>query len=234
LGDHRAELESARQGLRRFPDRFYVHLDVLLALAAAGDIRGLRRAFPSSARDDPNPGLTVRQNTLYVWRELRAHGHTAAAAQWLEVPPTQAPIPHSDTTLAATLVEGDLLSAAGRWVEARARYAAALPRSPDEPALLGRLGALAAHLGEEAEALRFERALAAQSTPYLFGAHTYARARIAAALGERAQAVELLRAAWAEGRSLSYDDRDNEDVHTDPEFESLRDFMPFQTLMRTD
>ncbi len=100
--------------------------------------------------------------------------------------------------------------------------------------VLGRLGATAAHLGDRREASRLDSTLASLSRPYLFGSHTYARARIAAALGKRAAAVELLRSAWAQGRPLAFDDRGMDDVHTDPEFDSLRDFFPFQMLMRTD
>jgi hypothetical protein len=76
--------------------------------------------------------------------------------------------------------------------------------------------------------------LAGSKRPYLFGTATYARARIAAALGEKAAAVDLLRVAWYQGRSLTFDDRENEDVHSDPEFDSLRSFYPFQALVRTD
>ena len=100
--------------------------------------------------------------------------------------------------------------------------------------LLGRLGATAARMGDRTEALRLSGELAALSTPHLFGSQTYARARISAALGDRADAVELLQEAWIQGRPLAFDGRDAEDVHSDPAFESLREFVPFQALMRTD
>jgi hypothetical protein len=132
------------------------------------------------------------------------------------------------------MLQGDVQYAARRWNAARRYYAAALARHPRTPALLGRLGATAAHAGDRTEARRFDATLAALSEPYLFGRHTYARARIAAALGERATAVELLRSAWAQGRPIAFDDRENEDVHTDEDFESLREFFAFQMLMRTD
>lgn len=234
LGDHRAELESARQGLRRFPDRSSTHLNLLTALAALGDLDGLRREFPRATRDDPDPGLAVRQKSLWIWRELRAHGHAVAADRWLAEVLAQPPPNGADTSLAGTLVEGDLLSSAGRWADARRVYTTALPRYRGTPALLGRLGATAAHLGDRAEALRQDNDLAHLSRPYLFGSQTYARARIAAALGDRATAVTLLRSAWAQGRPIAFDDRDDEDVHSDPEFDSLRDFFAFQMLMRTD
>jgi tetratricopeptide (TPR) repeat protein len=234
VGDHLAEEESARQGLRRFPDRFWTHLDLLLALAAQGDVNALHRELARITRDDPAPSISDRQKAFYVWRELKAHGHTAAAGEWLE-PLVATPIAAlSDTNLATALLEGDLESAAARWNNARLLYAAGLARHPGNPELLGRLGTSAAHLGDSTAAKRFDRLLAQLPQKYRFGRHTYARARIAAALGNRAAAVGLLRLAWVEGRPLAFDNLENEDVHSDPEFESLRDYFPFQLLMRTD
>ena len=37
-----------------------------------------------------------------------------------------------------------------------------------------------------------------------------------------------------QGRSIAFDGREIEDVHSDPAFESLREFVPYQALMRTD
>lgn len=233
-GDHLAEVESARQGLRRFPDRFWTHLDLLLALAAQGDMDALRRELSRVTRDDPAPAIGDRQKAFYVWRELRAHGHTAAAARWLE-PLVAIPVTAlSDTSLAAALLEGDLESAAGRWGNARRLYATSLVSHPGNPDLLGRLGIAAAHLGDSTTAKRFDHILAQLRPKYQFGRHTYARARIAAALGDKAAAVGLLRSAWVEGRPIAFDNLENDDVHSDPEFESLRDYFPFQLLMRTD
>ncbi len=234
LGNRAAELESARRGLRRFPDRYWMHVNLLLALAAAGDVRGVRRELSRATRDDPYPGVGSRQASLWVWRELRAHGHDGAAARWLAtlVDQTSATIP--DTTLTSNILEGDVQSGARHWEAARRHYEAALAQSPGDPLLLGRLGATAAHLGDRAEAGRLAAVLAASADPYLFGKQTYARARITAVLGDRAGAVELLRAAWTQGRPLAFDDRENEDVHNDPAFETLREFPPFQALMHID
>ena len=234
VGDHRAEVESARQGLRRFPDRFWTHVNLLLALAALGDVDGLHRELARVTRDDPAPAIGDRLKAFYVWRELRAHGHTAAAARWLEplvATPLSSP---SDTTLAAALMEGDLESAAERWDNARGIYAAGLARHPGSPDLLGRMGATAAHMGDTTAAKRFDRTLAQLPPKYQFGRQTYARARIAAALGDKAGAVNLLRTAWVEGRPIAFDNLEDEDVHTDPEFEALQDYFPYQLLLRPD
>ena len=234
LGDHKAEVVSARAGLRRFPDRFWTHLNLLMALAAQGDTRALRRELPRITRDDPDPAIGERQKAFYVWRELRAHGHLAAADSWLAELLKRPAADSRDTSLVATLLEGDLQGAAGRWDSARVIFAEGLTRHPDLPLLLGRLATAAVHAGDTTEARRIGEVLASSNQPYLFGSTSYARARIAAALGDKAAAVDLLRTAWFQGRPIPFDDRNNEDVHSDPEFESLRDFYPFQALMRTD
>lgn len=234
LGNHRGELESARRGVRRFPDRYWPHVNLLLALAAAGDVKAIRRELDRSTRDDPYGATGRRQASLWVWRELRVHGHEAAAARWLTMLDEETPGTGSDTTLASRVLEGDVQYAARHWEVAQRHYAAGLVQHPGNHQLLGRLGTTAARLGDRIEAERLAAALAAASGPYLFGSHTYARARIAAALGDRAEAVELLREAWTQGRPLAFDGRDIEDVHSDPAFETLRDFLPFKALMQTD
>jgi predicted Zn-dependent protease len=232
LGDHKAELQSARSGVRRFPDRYWPHVNLLFAFAAAGDVKAARQELMRTTSDDPFPGTGSRHASLWVWRELRAHGHFTAAAVWLETVLDESR--SADGSMAGLLLEGDIQAAAGRWTRAREHYSAALLHAPQSPLLLGRLGTAEAHLGNRSEAGRLETSVSELSGPYLFGSHTYARARIAAALGDRTRSVELLRAAWTQGRSIAFDDRDNEDVHSDPEFTTLAGFLPYETLLRGD
>jgi predicted Zn-dependent protease len=231
LGNHEAELESARRGVRRFPDQYWPHVSLLLAFAAAGDVKRARRELARRTQDDPYAEFGSRQISLWVWRELRAHGHEAAADRWLATLMTE---PAADTSVLGRVLEGDIQAAARRWGAARDYYAAGLAKDPGSALLMGRLGATAAHLGDRIEAKRLDGVLEASSGPYLFGRQTYARARIAAALGDRAAAVEFLRTAWTQGRSLAFDDRDNEDVHSDPEFAQLKGYGAFEALMRTN
>ena len=62
--------------------------------------------------------------------------------------------------------------------------------------------------------------------PYLFGRHTVWRARIQALLGERDAAVALLRDAFARGYPHAHG------LHIDLAFASLRDYPPFQELLK--
>ena len=68
--------------------------------------------------------------------------------------------------------------------------------------------------------------LATVDIPYPRGGPTRRRARIAAVLGDRQEAVALLRRAYREGAryGLSF--------LFDPEYDSLRDYEPFLEFMR--
>jgi hypothetical protein len=88
------------------------------------------------------------------------------------------------------------------------------------------LGAVAARLGDLPEVARVDRWLAAQKRPYLNGEHTYHRARLAAILSDRDRAVALYRQAVDEGFGF----RSAYGVHTDPDFESVRGYPPFEAL----
>ena len=94
---------------------------------------------------------------------------------------------------------------------------------------LGHLGVVAARLGEQDDAQRISQRLAVWEYPYLHGRHTYWRASIAAALGDRDDAVRLLRQAFAEGLWFvgTFEDMRHGDMNLDP----LRGYPPFVRLM---
>jgi hypothetical protein len=60
---------------------------------------------------------------------------------------------------------------------------------------------------------------------YLYGDHTFWRACIAAALGQKDDAVELLREAMAQGRNSPIA------VHRDPNLDPVRGYAPFEELI---
>lgn len=191
-------------------------------------------AFPDPAH--PAFGSLLRETAL----ELHAHGHADAARQllrrnldwhlaqaadgkpmgggqnWLNRPPASSPY---------WIAEAYYLT--GSWVEAEQLLRALAIDRPDDVHIQGRLGTLAARRGDRAEAERISDWLEALKRPYLFGEHTYWRARIAALLGERDGAVALLRAAYyTEGRQFWMH------LHTEPDLESLRGYPAFRELLR--
>ena len=64
------------------------------------------------------------------------------------------------------------------------------------------------------------------SPRYLHGQHIYWQACISAQLGEQEAAVDLLREAFSEGLEYGIE------FHRDVNLEVLRDYAPFQELMR--
>jgi predicted Zn-dependent protease len=93
----------------------------------------------------------------------------------------------------------------------------------------GLLGALAARRGDHAEAARIDGLLATAEGPFTRGQATYWRACIAALLGERDRAVDLLARALDAG--FVYPVR-YLDVHIEPSFTALRTYPRFQALVR--
>ena len=111
-------------------------------------------------------------------------------------------------------------------MDARAVFEPITSDSASMTEALGHLGAIAAREGDRVRALGFSQELAQLRLPYLRGAHTRWRARIAALLGDRDEAVQLLGRAFSEG--VSYDLW----IHTDMDLEPLRGYAPFEEMVR--
>jgi tetratricopeptide (TPR) repeat protein len=118
--------------------------------------------------------------------------------------------------------------AAERWAEAQAMFEELSAKDPDEVDYRGWLGVAAARRGHRDVALRASGHLERVDRPYLYGRHTYQRACIAALLGEKDRAVELLRQSFTEGKPLGR----IWVVHADASLESLRGYGPFEDLMK--
>jgi len=111
-------------------------------------------------------------------------------------------------------------------VEAAALIDSLRQEFPDSVGVHGQEGVIAARLGDTEKALRISDELDAINRPYLFGNPTGWRARIAAVLGDREQAVSLLRETYERGFPFGtwlLHERD---------LDSLRNYPPFQEWIR--
>jgi len=221
LGDYRAELKDARKGLRQVPDGNLVAVAEVRALAALGRLD--EAEDKATRRFDASPwGQRVARTAV---SELRAHGYSKEAhrlAERLLAKPLA--LPADSARFRFDLAR--MFYLAERWNESYALFTGLAARDPDNVDYKGYLGVLAARRGDRREAERISKWLASLTRPFLFGEHTYARASIAALLGERQAAVELLRNAFNQGPYIpSW-------VHGDMDLESLRDYPPFQELVR--
>jgi tetratricopeptide (TPR) repeat protein len=226
LGRYEEERGVGDRAVAAVPGSALGRLIQARALSAQGRVEELGKVLeacftvPPSAR--PRPGLII---VTAAW-ELRAHGHpedslkvAAQALRWLD---------GLDTTLASSVpmqeLRGDALALLARWAEASATHEKLAAAAPGSTWTRSEIGVVAAKRGDVATAHRASDALAQMNRPYIRGAHTYGRARIAAALGERDRAVDLLREAFAEGQALAWV------VHGDYAFERLRGYAPFEQL----
>jgi predicted Zn-dependent protease len=119
---------------------------------------------------------------------------------------------------------------ARRWGKAKDVYEELAKKSPKDSAA-GRgyetsLGAIAARQGDRKRAMEVSELLKNHRVPYLFGGNTYDRACIAAILGDKEQAVALLKESFLQGREFGTG------VHKDFDLESLWDYPPFIEFLK--
>jgi len=221
LGDHEKELEVAREAQKYYPNDLGRRADEAAALAALGGIEEVYDVIEESKRiEQPRGSVTY---VMYVASlELRAHGKRAEGLriaeqriQWYEE--------HDPGNTGA---RADALYDAERWDEAYALYRELAVEDPDNWYHKVSLGTLAARLDDTEEARRMANELKNLERKYLFGSHTYNRACIHALLGEYAEAVRLIQESLKQGCRVTVH------MHRDMDLEPLRDYPPFQELLK--
>jgi len=229
LGDHKRELKEARRGRKQLPENLSLLVREVDALAAVGRMKELQTLLEESKALPPQSGHAHSPGTIMLTagRELRAHGFReesvqvlAEALQWFDGRPEQ------EKAGAAYLDNrGSTLYSLERWSEARTMFAKLHNDIPESIDYLGFMGATAARMEDREGAEKISKQLEEDKRPYLFGNPTFWRARIAALLGDREGAVNLLRQATKQGVGFSA-------FHPCEDFESLADYPPYIQLMK--
>jgi tetratricopeptide (TPR) repeat protein/TolB-like protein len=228
LGNHERELELARQGRGYLPSSLHLMAYEGRALAALGRTEELRLLVEQVLATSEGLRVTPASVLREVAQESKAHGHGVLAARlidqaltWLEsAPPEFANGPAGQELL------GSLLYLDERWEEAGEVFRRLRDTGTVDPTVLGFLGAVAARLGDANSADRYSGELEDQEGPYQRGANTLWRARIEAILGNRDEAVSLLRRAHSEGVGFGIW------LHRDMDLALLRGFPPFEEFLR--
>jgi hypothetical protein len=99
---------------------------------------------------------------------------------------------------------------------------------PNRHFVLGALGVAKALQGDRANAERISAQLEGTKVPYSFGGASLWQAQIAAALGNKDQAMVFLQRAFSEGIRM------RDWLHRTPAFRSLLDHPPFQALLQPE
>jgi tetratricopeptide (TPR) repeat protein len=252
LQDYEEELEVARAARRERPENLPLldhHLRPLAALGRIDELNTLLDTIfalplqPSASGGGriwlPMPDLRGRRAA----DELRAHGYRDAARNvlqrtidWLEARPPEEGRQWEWFGPLRRYSLADCLYKLERWGEARVVYqellaespagrVAEFPADPLSTVALANLGAVAARVGEGERARAIGEQLAGKPRGQL---QLLARAKIAALLGEREEAVHLLREALQTGAWGTYMLR----RHKDMDLEPLHGYPPFELFMR--
>jgi tetratricopeptide (TPR) repeat protein len=227
LGRHDEELKVATLARETFPTSFLSRNDELIALAALGRTDDLRRAVDNTLTMATQGVATPAGSMRFAAEELRAHGHRAesidlarrSVAWYRNRPADFLTSAASRFSLALSLYDAE------EWAEAGSIASALIKEQPGSSAYLGLAGAIAARMGDRAAAMKQAAALS-RLAPEPDGIVELARAQLAAVLGQRERAVELLRNSFARGLSMSTA------LHRQMDFESVRGFAPFDELMK--
>jgi tetratricopeptide (TPR) repeat protein len=228
LGERDDELATGRDAQAANPTRILALLPSLRALAALGRTAEIDSLLRQAGRLPADPAASEVTLLGDIAEELRAHGHREPAARYWERSLLAASdrLAGAGDPAAARLQRASTLHALGRSAEAIAALDS-VPAVATPPAdALGLRGVLAARQGDRPRALEMANRLVALPRAYSFGVPTVWRARIAAALGERDDAVALLRTAFAEGREYDLW------LHRDQDLAALRGYGPYEELIR--
>jgi len=225
-GDPAAQLRVAREAQTAFPDVMAFRVQEAAALGALGRLPELDRMLESAQAIAPRPATGTAYGALFcALVELRGHGHREASQRMAERLLVEVRGRSPEAQKKVRWSTAFALLALDRGAEALEVYRALVAEDPN-PLFQGGVGATLARLGRADEARKVEAELAALGRPYLYGIHTYARAEIAAQLGEKDRAVALLRQAFGQG--YSYD----VDLHQDLFVEPLHGYPPYEDLMK--
>jgi tetratricopeptide (TPR) repeat protein len=227
LGKYKQELKEVRKGQKYYPNRLWLRAYEARALAALGKIGAVREVIEKSLLVISSSGTPGDVMLEAAW-ELRAQGHMEAyqeianrAVGWYQNRLRMKEVNEETRHELATA-----LYTAEKWEEAQSVFEELAEDDPGNIEYKGRIGLLAARRGERDKALEIFKELERIDRPYLFGEHTYMRARIASLLGEKEQAVVLLQDAFAQG--LIY----GVYLHYEMDLEPIRNYKPFQELLK--
>jgi tRNA A-37 threonylcarbamoyl transferase component Bud32/tetratricopeptide (TPR) repeat protein/TolB-like protein len=227
LGDHKRELKEARRARKDFPESLWALRREVKAVSAMGQIKEINRLTDESTTLASEGGWGPGEMMMQAGHELRAHGYQKEsvqvlerAQQWVESRPQK-----EKDSADGRYLRGRILMYLERWTEAQALFETLLKEFPSEIGYISFCGQLAAIVGDRGKALGFSKLLEDNKTPYLFGTSTYYRALIAAFLGDKEDAVNLIREAIRQGYAYP-------NIHGAMALERLKDYPPYIQLMK--
>jgi tetratricopeptide (TPR) repeat protein len=228
LGERERALEAAQQYREAYGD------DLATLVSEAAALAALQRVEEANALLEdmtalPEQGLNQGDMILGIALDQRRLGHSDAARRTVDraIRWFDARLPETKSSAAWRWSYAWALYVADRLDEAYRVANSLAEEFPQDFHYRGLVGVLAACKGDRDEALAISQWLEALDRPYLKGNHTMWRSMIAGALGDGENAVALFRQAFAGGAGYPgpWD-------YPWIAFEPIRDYPPFQELVR--
>jgi len=204
-GKHESEVTAAHTARLRFsedPASYMLEVRALAALRRTRDITALLTETEQISAFTP---LQLGNLALEAASELRAHGDSLSAVlfitqadQWFGRDSGQHP-------LEAKWGRMQIAAYRGQWTEAAALGRVLVKADPSSIPYRGMLGVVLAKSGDHVAAQGILASLAVDRTPFRFGIPQYEAARVAAALGEREEAVRWIVVAHSKGYPMYMD-----------------------------
>lgn len=224
-GAHDRELHALLDNHAMFPDIGQLRgreLRAYAGLARGAEALALADTILRGSHD--SSGIDVLRLMVGA-EEFRAHGDSRTASRLLAmtrawIATHRAPAASRDRQFR----DGIVMLASGMPDSAIARLAV-VARDTTRVDAAGYLALAKLGRGERASAQAAADSLGALDRPWLFGEHTFWRAAILGALGERDLAVQLLQQANREGQQM-------QQWHFMNALDSLRDYAAFESLIR--
>jgi serine/threonine protein kinase/tetratricopeptide (TPR) repeat protein len=231
LGQHEQELAVLRELWRnhqRFHGTIWFREMEAGALAALGRIDECREVI-AEAMTEPSYGPErYGEMMVGVAAELRAHGHEVEslwtaqrALDWFNN--SEFEVAELRSVQQSSV---DALTLLGDHEQAYRLAVGILEEHPDSWPIQAQAGVTAARIGDRETAEEISRKLAAVDAPFTMGGPSFARAAIAAQLGELDEAIRLLQRAITRGF------HEYGRLHVDMAFDPIRDDPEFQEILR--
>ena len=223
LGQYKNALKVARAAQKYNPEKIFAHWLEMQALIALGKIDKVKDLLKESLDLPPQSGWNKGRLMFNIGYYLRFYGHPEEAFQMLDkaiayfkaLPEKEAATRIHRFYLADSLYEMD------KWQEAQLIYQSLQEEDPENDIKsLGRLGLIAARLGDRKEAESISEFLKTSPWSYPRGYHTSYRARIAAVSGDKEEADRLLKEAVSQGYPYS-------SIYEISDFAILKDYPPY-------
>jgi DNA-binding SARP family transcriptional activator/TolB-like protein len=237
-GNFAAEGDVAKTGLKRFRDQPPSTYNLVRVLATRND-KDLRetvdRGIPPARNLNDEPRDPVGDHLdlmILAGRELRTHGHAAAADSFFASAAKELATLPPNADMVQLRRQAHAFYEAKDYVRAKTAFAAILQRDSLDIESEGRLGTSAVHLGDSATARRVDSHLATMKRPFLMGGASRWRANIAAVQGRAPEACALLELAVRQGHRLM-DTPLNLTVHLDGDFVAVRTHPAYAAMLQS-